>query len=112
MPAQMKAREDGLARSRSDPAGHLERSGNDGGVWDSVQCILQANGSSCDETRSRGGGEEFHIAVGPSEISSSLCSIISRRMEYLRISFFTSRSSSSSSFWMKLLRTGISNLMY
>lgn len=31
---------------------------------------------------------------------------------YLRISFFTSRSSSSWSFWMKLLRTGISNFMY
>lgn len=34
-------------------------------------------------TQSQGAGEEFHIAVGPSEISSSLCSIISRRMEYL-----------------------------
>lgn len=77
-------------------------------VWDLVQCI----GSWCGTTPSQGAGEAFHMAVGPSEISSSLCSIISRRMEYLRISFFTSRSSSSSSFWMKLLRTGISNLMY
>lgn len=55
---------------------------------------------------------DAHMAVGPSQISSSLCSIISRRMEYLCFSFFTSRSSSSSSFWMKLLRMGISNLMY
>lgn len=35
-----------------------------------------------------------------------------RGYAYLRISFFTSRSSSSWSFWMKLLRTGISNFIY
>lgn len=52
------------------------------------------------------------IVAGVSAISSSLCRIISRSTVYLRISFFTSRSSSSWSFWMKLLRTGISNFIY
>lgn len=80
----------------ADPDGHLEFRGRGAGVWCSTS------------HRPR----DVHIAVGPSEISSSLCSIISRRMEYLCFSFFTSRSSSSSSFWMKLLRMGISNLMY
>lgn len=38
------------------------------------------------------------IVAGVSAISSSLCRIISRSTVYLRISFFTSRSSSSWSF--------------
>lgn len=52
------------------------------------------------------------IVSGVSAISSSLCRIISRSTVYFRISFSNSRSSSSWSFWMKLLRTGISNFIY
>lgn len=53
-----------------------------------------------------------YMLVGKSAISCNRCSMVSRRMEYFRTSFVTSRSSSSFSFWIKLVNTGISNLMY
>lgn len=43
-------------------------------------------------------GRWLYMVTGPSEISSKRRSIITRRTEYLRLSFFTSRSSSSLSF--------------